>query len=52
MVAPRATDRCLVPVQEIDPKFVVQAPVMDERMIVPPAVVGRAMTSRPLGPRR
>ncbi len=50
-VVPKATDRCLVPVAEFDPKFVIQARAIDERMIVPPLVVGRSVARGRLAPK-
>jgi hypothetical protein len=43
----RSVDRCLVPVRDVDPRFIVTPRVTDERMVVAPAVVGRPVNSRP-----
>ena len=50
----RSFDRCLVPLKSmtIDPSFVVQAPEVDSRMIVPPAVMGLPVApAKPRAPR-
>lgn len=42
----RSVDRCLVPVRDVDPQFVVTPKATDERMIVAPVVVGLPVQSR------
>lgn len=40
-----SVDRCLVPVRDVDPGFIVAPRVTDERMIVAPKVVGQPVGS-------
>lgn len=51
-LTPRVTwttsvDRCLVPVPEVDSRFIISPRITDDRMIVAPSVVGLPAGSRP-----